>query len=100
MDKVIDWIGLKEIINVSFLFLDGQVDGEGRAFAGLAYECDFSVEQFDELLGDGQSEPGAEGFMAAVIIELREGLENVSLFFDGDTGAGVFDFEPQPLFII
>ena len=73
----------------------GKGEGEGAAFAGLAFHPDAAAVVFDDLLADGQAEAGAFGFVGERVADLLEFLEDFRLIGRRDADAGVGDADHQ-----
>ena len=73
--------------------LDGQADGEGRAFPGTAVEGNRGAEAVGGVLDDRQAQarPADAGIAAAGMVRLEETLEDAVLQPGRDAASGVGD---------
>jgi hypothetical protein len=68
---------------------------EGGALAACAFHPDAAAHEFDQVLADGQSQPGAAVFAGGGGIGLAEALEHLAALLGCHADAGVFDPEVQ-----
>ena len=66
-----------------------QEEGESGAGAGRAFDMDLFFVQFDDTLGNGQSESGMIGFAFPVPVSLIKAVKNIRQIFFGDAAAGI-----------
>src|SRR3954462_1222505 len=69
----------------------GKQDAEGAAFADSRVQLDAAAVRLDDLLGDGQAQPGALGLAREQVVAAVEALEDALAVLRPDAGAVVFD---------
>ena len=71
------------------------VEVKTGAFTRLRFNPDAALHEFDEVLGDGQPQPGATVFAGGRGIDLAETLEHFAALFGRHADAGIPDPEVQ-----
>ncbi len=84
------------LLRVYCLRLQLDLEPERAAFAECAVDANRTAMQLDDLLDDGQPEPGAAEAIDDGVVGLREALEYARLRFRADADAGVGHLEAQP----
>ena len=64
----------------------GQVDGEGAALSGAAFDGHVSAVDLGDVLDDGQSQAGAAELATAALVDDVEPFENPPEVFPGNAG--------------
>ena len=68
-----------------------QEEGESGAGTGRACDMDLFLVQFDNPLGNGQSESGMIRFALIIPVFLIKAVKNMRQIFLGNTAAGIVD---------
>src|SRR5262249_27796412 len=75
--------------------VEGQLEPERAAPAGLALEPDAAAHELDEMARDREAETGAAVATRRAAVRLGEALEHRLLPVERDADAGVLDADPQ-----
>src|SRR5581483_1993531 len=76
-------------------------EGHGKPRAGLrpADHLDRSSKELGKFLDDRQSQPGPDGGMPPLPVDLKEWLENMGKRVGIDPDTGIFNLNPELLLI-
>ena len=76
--------------------LEGELEPEQAALAGLALQADRAAHRLDQRLADRQAEAAAAIVPRGRAVGLDESLEQLRLPMQWDADASIADLEPQP----